>query len=607
VLYALLCVYFTLCALQLRDSFPILIQEKQLLQSTRLVNRSVFKAFLGMPFLFEMQALLDWTVMPTSLDLNQWLLFEVHALSRSLLLSFSLSLVARPHAPRFVLVVRTWRGKRLVAVARAAACSWFQILSLLCGLLLPTCCCIKYALCSVRGVCPSHRATAATHPSLHPPTPLHTLAQDIYATLYLTQCRQEERRYYPAGTRQPLDQKLLLGATLVTALLAVVLGPIVLFSSANPISSPNLVRAAHLEIGLRTAQALPGGLRAGARYTLVSTDRFSWAPLEGSNTVFSEEFDVRRCVHEGAECGYKYLRADWNADYQRIVFAPFSDDRWNLSPPARAQLLADLGNTHVRVWARVDVQFTRDQPATMRTVSAPSSELELPFASEIRNAMRELIGRDSPAAGAPRAAGGSVAEGISADEQTMLHIDGLAPKLVRLPSATTARPFWLGAEYAKWHTYQNLTLSRVLEHDGHGAWWLANQTGTDPTLAPYGASAGPDDGLQVIAVCDRIASTAGASFFTGGIVAFYIAVVLTIGRSLRTVFGGSGQRVVYEEMADTATVRELCDGVYLARAEGDLQREHQLFSEVVTLMRSPETLLQVTGTAERSPVKPKCD
>ncbi|KAJ1630221.1 hypothetical protein T492DRAFT_1004879 [Pavlovales sp. CCMP2436] len=52
-------------------------------------------------------------------------------------------------------------------------------------------------------------------------------------------------------------------------------------------------------------------------------------------------------------------------------------------------------------------------------------------------------------------------------------------------------------------------------------------------------------------------------------------------------------------MGDTATVRELCDGVYLARAEGDLRREHQLFIEVVTLMRSPETLLQVTGPHHR--------
>lgn len=78
-LYCLLCGYLALSALQLRDSYPLLVQEKRLLQSTRLANRTLFRAFLATPFLFEVQALLDWTVMPTALDLTQWLLFEVRA------------------------------------------------------------------------------------------------------------------------------------------------------------------------------------------------------------------------------------------------------------------------------------------------------------------------------------------------------------------------------------------------------------------------------------------------------------------------------------------------------------------------------------------------
>jgi hypothetical protein len=427
----------------------------------------------------------------------------------------------------------------------------------------------------------------------------------MYATLYLTQCRQEERRWIPAGARQPLDQKLLLGATLVTALLLVLLGPIVLFSAANPIASPNPVRHASLELGLRTAGVGGGGVRAGALYSLLATDRFSWAPLgDGAGGPFGADFDARRCIEDGRECGYAYLRADWNADYQRLIFAPFSDERWRLSPPARAQLDAELADERVRAWVRVSLAFTRDQPLSMRTVSPPASELELAHGSKLREAMRALLAAEPAADGAPPAP---------------LRIDGLAPKLVRLPSATTARPFWLGADSAQWHTFQNLTLSRGLDErdgGGGGGWWLANQTAVDPTLAAFGGSAGPADGLQVIAVCDRIASTAGASFFTGGIVAFYIAVVLTIGRFLRATFGGAGLRVVYEEMADTATVRELCDGVYLARAEGDLRREHTLFSEVVTLMRSPETLLQVTGSSvgaiasadrPRTTNKPKAD
>ncbi|KAJ1630219.1 hypothetical protein T492DRAFT_94806 [Pavlovales sp. CCMP2436] len=214
VLYVLVCVYLALSALQLRDGFPVQLQEKRLLQSTQLAPRLLFRAFLGVPFLWEVTALLDWTVVPTSLDLQQWFLLE-----------------------------------------------------------------------------------------------------DIYATLYLTQCRQEERRSLPAGARQALDSKLLLGATLLCGLLAVLLLPIVLFSAANPIASPNPLLAAFLEIGVRTAAGddhsssnFNGGLRADALYPLLATGRFKWAPVDASS-VFGTEFDARRCASTGENCGYFSLCA----------------------------------------------------------------------------------------------------------------------------------------------------------------------------------------------------------------------------------------------------------------------------------------------------------
>ena len=64
---------------------------------------------------------------------------------------------------------------------------------------------------------------------------------------------------------------------------------------------------------------------------------------------------------------------------------------------------------------------------------------------------------------------------------------------------------------------------------------------------------------------------------------------------VRTIFGGTRYRLVVDEMPDTRDLSDLCEGVYLARHEGQLLRETELHETILRLYRSPETLLQLTG------------
>jgi hypothetical protein len=54
---------------------------------------------------------------------------------------------------------------------------------------------------------------------------------------------------------------------------------------------------------------------------------------------------------------------------------------------------------------------------------------------------------------------------------------------------------------------------------------------------------------------------------------------------------------VYDEMPHTRDVFDLCEAVAIARREGSLLREAQLYETILVLYRSPETLLQLTGRA----------
>lgn len=50
-------------------------------------------------------------------------------------------------------------------------------------------------------------------------------------------------------------------------------------------------------------------------------------------------------------------------------------------------------------------------------------------------------------------------------------------------------------------------------------------------------------------------------------------------------------------MPHTRDLFDLCEAVAIARRDGSLLREAQLFQTILRLYRSPETLLRLTGAA----------
>ena len=80
------------------------------------------------------------------------------------------------------------------------------------------------------------------------------------------------------------------------------------------------------------------------------------------------------------------------------------------------------------------------------------------------------------------------------------------------------------------------------------------------------------------------------------VVGLYVTIVIAIGRFLRIVFDKISQRVIYEELPNVKQLFEICEGIFIAQAEGDLVKEKQLYDLLILMYRSPEALLKITGT-----------
>jgi len=83
------------------------------------------------------------------------------------------------------------------------------------------------------------------------------------------------------------------------------------------------------------------------------------------------------------------------------------------------------------------------------------------------------------------------------------------------------------------------------------------------------------------------------------VIGIYITVVYAAGRFLRIIFDRYSERVIYEELPETAKLFEICEGIFIAQLRGDLVKEKRLYDLLIIVYRSPELMIKMTGSKQQ--------
>ena len=209
--------------------------------------------------------------------------------------------------------------------------------------------------------------------------------EDIYTGLCLVRARLYMRRFRK-GKTQPVNVKVFQGCGFVLALLVLTIGPLYLFSSANPFYSSNLVVIASMEVRISAAasqtdflggapghsdylEASPGGY-----YPLgtISRSRVFGTPSEVLDTEY-KFFDCRSAQNAAdirRSCGYKYLIGSRSgADFQTIQFPVTTDSAWTINDHTLGHLrhALDVANS---TWHDALARGTTNVQTTESTTSS---------------------------------------------------------------------------------------------------------------------------------------------------------------------------------------------------------------------------------------------
>lgn len=533
--YILCLTYLGLTSLQMKYDVHVMRGGMRFTHSTDLATKTLFRIYNSMPFLHELRVLTDWTITATSMDFFMWMKFE-----------------------------------------------------------------------------------------------------DAYHMLYMVRCDMEARLQtaFP-GQRQPLYMKISVGFGLLILLLVLLIGPVVWFSSLNVLGfQTNIVTEGRLDISLELDKRSYGSRRMNlysAEPGIVTLD------AEQSVDSFGEKDDDD--LH--------FVEAEVPVSRQIARFPVHSDSFWMVPKQSREMIQELLRETEMEeasdeAWtAKLILRFSFEREHTMfahyeDVVRLHNKDMIEQFARFLNNH--------------PSAKDEHRAEAEDETVARMIFTSDLH-RILRLTASSRVTPLPARKKEIA------LVMALQLHTEGGNQWWSfglqredsapdepevaastrsarsarsapsgddaseaaaseAKSSPAAPEAAAGGAGSAPEDiavevgagepepvPLELFLMSDDIAraSVSAVDEDTGedtpgmSMKSLYLGVVLTVGSFLRSFFKLSSQRVIYEEMPNTDLLLDLCNGVYIARIQGNLEVEWKLYHELIKIYRSPEVVLRVTA------------
>lgn len=373
--------------------------------------------------------------------------------------------------------------------------------------------------------------------------------EDTQQSLYRTKRDFTFRRWYPPAAPRPGWEKVLQGGVLLAGLIILIVTPIALFSTLNPSLQSNRLTSASLS-GNLIVQSSAEGIRQLRLY-------------KGSQVSIVQEPD----------------HSDQSRDAAEVSFAIVSEENFDSQAVAQARVAEALGQPDVTAWFQLKYQFEFNGD-TLKGMSAHAvHRVELS-----RNATVDI----------GRLVNESLDLGDS--EKDGILIPDALQATIRVNSNLEVN--FSGEWYDLYLTFR----SRQHSRRGNGGFrpavtggrWILGKPFCEGRSGAKG-QASPCPIAQLVASEKSAPVPVGGASSSWSVMGIYLGVVYTIGRLLRNVFQDSSKRVIYEEIPDTSLLEDLCNGIYIARIQHLLGTEYKLYYQLMSILRSPELLLNVTG------------
>ncbi|XP_030621028.1 piezo-type mechanosensitive ion channel component 1 [Chanos chanos] len=380
--------------------------------------------------------------------------------------------------------------------------------------------------------------------------------EDIYANIFIIKCSRETEKKYPQpkGQKKKKIVKYGMGGLIIFFLICIIWFPLLFISLVR-----SVVGVVNHPVDVTVTVKLGG-----------YEPLFTMSVQQQSIQPFTEE-DYNRLT---SQFGNNAIAMQFITlySYEDIVTANIegsSGSVWRISPPSRQELIKELLDSPGDMTLRLAWTFQRDlgKGGTVENTFDKHS-INLEHGNPVRAHLASLL------------------VGNHTEPVCVPH---MFPNYIRAPNGAEAKPvsqLYEGDEEG----YENVTLSlkRDGSVNGSGAqeWW---------DISIEGCESSKSCGVLPMVIFNDKVSPPSLGFLAGyGIMGLYVSVVLVIGKFVRGFFSEISHSIMFEELPCVDRILKLCTDIFLVRETGELELEEELYSKLIFLYRSPETMIKWT-------------
>ncbi|XP_023819119.1 piezo-type mechanosensitive ion channel component 1 [Oryzias latipes] len=379
--------------------------------------------------------------------------------------------------------------------------------------------------------------------------------EDIYANIFIIKCSRETEKKYPQpkGQKKKKIVKYGMGGLIVFFLICIIWFPLLFISLVR-----SVVGVVNHPIDVTVTVKLGG-------YEPLFTMSVQQQSIQPFNNSQYEE--LTKMFKDNATA----MQFITLYSYEDIVTAQIegsSGSVWRISPPSRQEVIKELLGSQVDLTLRLAWNFQRDlgKGGTVEHTFDKYS-IDLEPGNLVRAELASLL--------------------IGNRTEPVL-VPNFFPNYIRAPNGAEAKPvsqLYKGGEDG----YLGITLSlksdRSSNSSGTREWWDIAVEGCVP----------PSCGVLRMVIFNDKVSPPSLGFLAGyGIMGLYVSVVLVIGKFVRGFFSEISHSIMFEELPCVDRILKLCTDIFLVRETGELELEEELYSKLIFLYRSPETMIKWT-------------
>lgn len=418
--------------------------------------------------------------------------------------------------------------------------------------------------------------------------------EDINVSLFLVTVDRQNRDSRRRGERIPRYQKFLQGTLLFVGLLILLWVPLLVFSSGNPTYQVPSIVSFSANASLGTMHKGSGSFEAITSFPLYEGGARRMQQPWLSNGSFPDK-----------------MGDDYSPEQLILLcLAKDSDSVWSLSPPARDALLSVLHESSAALSVSWTVVRSAPPPSTHGNPICTGTA-QVPLAGLSRMQLLDMLQGNRSSATLMRL-DSQDPHGTRPSHGGPLGLFGLFWQLrgdmcsvrpFKSPSALAAK----ATRASSVEQYVGCNATTLSEKGSAQPWWrfscgvfdgddnaVDNREQGWATCQMSGLN-----GLRLVAILERVqGGLLGETLSSFGITGLYITVVYAVGRLLRLSMSNLRTRIMYEDLPNTKRLVALCEDIYIARAEGELLLEGELYFAMISIYRSPQVLFELTKKKE---------